>query len=87
MTRIGFDNEKYLREQTEEILARQQINHKIPGYISDWNVRIAHKTGDDDGIVAAKQHVDHDDLSHCRPVQIHEQIQKPLHCSLSSYSD
>ena len=34
----------------EEILARQQINHKIPGYISDWNVRIAHKTGDDDGI-------------------------------------
>ena len=34
----------------EEILARQQINHKIPGYISDWNMRIAHKTGEDDGI-------------------------------------
>ena len=25
MTRIGFDNEKYLREQTEEILARQRM--------------------------------------------------------------
>ncbi|MBQ4409149.1 MAG: serine hydrolase, partial [Firmicutes bacterium] len=37
-------------EYAEEILARQQINHKIPGYISDWNMRIAHKTGDDDGI-------------------------------------
>jgi beta-lactamase class A len=37
-------------EYAEEILARQQINHKIPGYISDWNVRIAHKTGEDDGI-------------------------------------
>ena len=45
---------EWVNEETsayaEEILARQQINHKIPGYISDWNVRIAHKTGDDDGI-------------------------------------
>ncbi|MCR4805493.1 MAG: class A beta-lactamase-related serine hydrolase [Clostridia bacterium] len=39
-----------MSEYAEEILARQQINHKIPGYISDWNVRIAHKTGEDDGI-------------------------------------
>jgi beta-lactamase class A len=47
--RREFVDEK-TSEYAEEILARQQINHKIPGYISDWNMRIAHKTGDDDGI-------------------------------------
>ena len=37
-------------EYAEEILARQQINHKIPGFLSGSEVRIAHKTGEDDGI-------------------------------------
>lgn len=42
-----FVNEK-VSEQIENILLEQQINHKIPGKLS--NLKIAHKTGEDDGI-------------------------------------
>ncbi len=37
-------------EYALETLLRQQINHKIPGYIKGFNARIAHKTGEDSGI-------------------------------------
>ena len=30
-------------------LLRQQINHKIPGYLPS-SIKVAHKTGEDDGI-------------------------------------
>lgn len=36
-------------EQVADILLRQQINHKIPGRLPS-NLRVAHKTGEDDGI-------------------------------------
>lgn len=43
----------YVSEETsaemEALLLDQQINHKIPGYLRD-EVRVAHKTGEDDGI-------------------------------------
>jgi beta-lactamase class A len=42
-----FVNEK-VSEGIENILLEQQINHKIPGKLP--NLRIAHKTGEDDGI-------------------------------------
>ncbi len=32
------------------VLSKQQINHKIPGYIKGVNAKIAHKTGEDSGI-------------------------------------
>lgn len=35
-------------KEMEEILLEQQINHKIPGRLPD--LKIAHKTGEDDGI-------------------------------------
>lgn len=35
-------------EEIEKILLEQQINHKIPGKLPDF--KIAHKTGEDDGI-------------------------------------
>ncbi len=37
-------------EYAEKILFKQQINHKIPGYIGRYAVPTAHKTGEDDGI-------------------------------------
>ena len=42
-----FVNEKISKEM-EDILLEQQINHKIPGNLPD--AKIAHKTGEDDGI-------------------------------------
>ena len=42
-----FVNEK-VSDQILEILYQQQINHKIPSRLPD--LRIAHKTGEDDGI-------------------------------------
>jgi len=42
--------DKKTSEYAEYILARQQFDTKIPGLICDENVRIAHKTGSDDGI-------------------------------------
>lgn len=42
-----FVNEDISREM-EDILLEQQINHKIPGRLP--NIKIAHKTGEDDGI-------------------------------------
>ncbi len=42
-----FVNESISAEM-EEILLEQQVNHKIPGRLPD--LRIAHKTGEDDGI-------------------------------------
>lgn len=42
-----FVNEK-VSEEIEKILLEQQINHKIPSRLPD--LRIAHKTGEDDGI-------------------------------------
>ena len=33
----------------ENLLLEQQVNHKIPGYLSD-DIPVAHKTGEDDGI-------------------------------------
>lgn len=36
-------------EQIADILLRQQINHKIPGCLPP-DLRVAHKTGEDDGI-------------------------------------
>lgn len=36
-------------EQLEDVLARQQINHKIPGRLPA-GLRVAHKTGEDTGI-------------------------------------
>lgn len=42
-----FVNEK-VSEEIENILLQQQINHKIPSRL--LNLRIAHKTGEDDGI-------------------------------------
>lgn len=47
--RRTFVDEK-TSEYAEYILARQQFDTKIPGLICDENVRIAHKTGSDDGI-------------------------------------
>lgn len=41
--------ERDMSQYAEDILAGQQINHKIPGYIPS-GARIAHKTGEDDGI-------------------------------------
>lgn len=44
--------ELFSPERTEyalSVLKRQQINHKIPGYLND-RYEIAHKTGEDDGI-------------------------------------
>jgi beta-lactamase class A len=42
-----FINESISKEM-EDILLEQQINHKIPGMLPD--LKIAHKTGEDDGI-------------------------------------
>jgi beta-lactamase class A len=42
-----FVNAK-VSEEIEKILLEQQINHKIPSRLP--NIRIAHKTGEDDGI-------------------------------------
>lgn len=42
-----FVNENVSKEM-EDILLEQQINHKIPGKLPD--LKIAHKTGEDDGI-------------------------------------
>lgn len=42
-----FVNENVSKE-IEDILFEQQINHKIPGKMAD--IKIAHKTGEDDGI-------------------------------------
>ena len=42
-----FVNES-VSEEIEKILSEQQINHKIPSRLPD--LRIAHKTGEDDGI-------------------------------------
>lgn len=42
-----FVNEEVSKEM-EDILLEQQINHKIPGNLPD--AKIAHKTGEDDGI-------------------------------------
>ena len=43
----SFVNEN-VSEEAEKILLEQQINHKIPGRLPDF--KIAHKTGEDDGI-------------------------------------
>lgn len=43
-----FINEE-ISTEIEEILLEQQINHKIPGSLPE-NIRVAHKTGEDDGI-------------------------------------
>ncbi|MBU5439426.1 class A beta-lactamase-related serine hydrolase [Tissierella sp. MSJ-40] len=43
-----FVNEQVSTE-IEKILLDQQINHKIPGKLPD-DIRVAHKTGEDDGI-------------------------------------
>lgn len=37
-------------EEIEEVLLLQQINHKIPGRIENLSVKIAHKTGEDEGL-------------------------------------
>ena len=46
--RHSFVSEEVSREM-EELLLKQQINHKIPGYLPD-SIPVAHKTGEDDGI-------------------------------------
>lgn len=43
-----FVNENVSKE-IEEILLEQQINHKIPGKLPE-SIKVAHKTGEDDGI-------------------------------------
>ena len=47
--RREFVDEK-TSQYAEDILALQQFDQKIPGKIADETVRIAHKTGSDDGI-------------------------------------
>ena len=44
----SFVNEK-ISTEINEILLEQQINHKIPGKLPE-DVKVAHKTGEDDGI-------------------------------------
>lgn len=47
-----YDGSCVGREQSEfmlDLLLRQQINHKIPGYLPS-SIKVAHKTGEDDGI-------------------------------------
>lgn len=46
--RRGFVSEAVSAEM-EALLLRQQINHKIPGYLPE-SIPVAHKTGEDDGI-------------------------------------
>lgn len=46
--RKTFVNEQVSTE-IENILLEQQINHKIPGKLPD-SIKVAHKTGEDDGI-------------------------------------
>lgn len=43
-----FINEQ-ISIEIEQILLQQQINHKIPGKLSE-DIKVAHKTGEDDGI-------------------------------------
>lgn len=40
---------KEVSEAIEKLLLEQQINHKIPGYLSD-DIAVAHKTGEDEGL-------------------------------------
>lgn len=45
---MSFVNEE-ISTEIEEILLEQQINHKIPGKLPE-DIKVAHKTGEDDGI-------------------------------------